>query len=136
MSNKIVVHYIDGKIIKGNGYDFSPEKKNFHLMPLNEEGLEKIINVKLSQLKAVFFVKDYDGNPEYKDVPEFIPGKSPYGHRIQITFKDNERMLGSTPGYDLDRLGFFFFPADPQSNNLRVFVVSSAVESIEEVELD
>ena len=43
-------------------------------------------------------------------------------------------MVGSTAGYDLDRLGFFFFPADPDCNNLRVFVISSAVESITELE--
>jgi hypothetical protein len=39
-------------------------------------------------------------------------------------------MVGSTMGYDPHRQGFFFFPADPQSNNLRVLVVAAAVSNV------
>lgn len=44
-----------------------------------------------------------------------------------MTFKDGEVLVGLTLGYDPNRLGFFVIPVDTQSNNLRVFVVSSAM---------
>ena len=134
MANRIVLHYADGRIIKGNGYDFSPDRPSFHLLPLNAQGLDKVVDVKLKQLKAVFFVRTFEGNPDYRERKEFATHETPYGNRISIKFKDGEVMVGSTAGYDLDRLGFFFFPADPDCNNLRVFVISSAVESITEIE--
>lgn len=134
MANRIVLHYADGRIIKGNGYDFSPDRPSFHLLPLNAQGLEKVIDVKLKQLKAVFFVRTFEGNPGYRERKDFDPEQMPYGNRISIKFKDGEIMVGSTAGYDLDRLGFFFFPADQDCNNLRVFVISQAVESISEIE--
>ncbi|OPZ60426.1 MAG: hypothetical protein BWY87_00477 [Deltaproteobacteria bacterium ADurb.Bin510] len=134
MANRIVLHYADGRIIKGNGYDFSPEKPNFHLMPLNAQGLDKVVDVKLKQLKAVFFVRTFEGNPDHRERKVFHPEEKPYGNRVSIKFKDGEVMVGSTAGYDLDRLGFFFFPADPDCNNIRVFVISAAVESITELE--
>jgi Family of unknown function (DUF6982) len=39
-------------------------------------------------------------------------------------------LIGYTPGYDSRRTGFFLFPADPRSNNLRIFVVSGAVAAV------
>ena len=42
---------------------------------------------------------------------EFAPGEMPYGNLLRIKFKDGEVMVGTSSGYDLDRLGFFFFPA-------------------------
>ena len=134
MANRIVLHYTDGRIIKGNGYDFSPDRPSFHLLPLNAQGLEKVVDVKLKQLKAVFFVRTFEGNPDYRERKEFKAGDVPYGNLISIKFKDGEVMVGTSSGYDLDRLGFFFFPADPDCNNLRVFVISQAVESISEIE--
>ena len=38
---------------------------------------------------------------------------------------DGEVLVGSTLGYDPKRQGFFIFPADPKSNNVRVYIVSS-----------
>ena len=134
MANRIVLHYTDGRIVKGNGYDFSPDKPSFHLLPLNAQRLEKVIDVKLKQLKAVFFVRSFEGDPAYQEPKDFEPGAMRYGTPLSLKFKDGEIMVGTSSGYDLDRLGFFFFPADPNCNNLRVFVISSAVESISEFE--
>jgi hypothetical protein len=39
-------------------------------------------------------------------------------------------LVGSTVGYAPQRLGFFLFPVDPKSNNLRVFVISAAVRKV------
>jgi hypothetical protein len=47
-----------------------------------------------------------------------------------VVFKDSEVILGTTQGYQPGRPGFFIFPADPRSNNERVYVVSSATQEI------
>jgi len=36
-------------------------------------------------------------------------------------------MVGTTLGYGQGRSGFFIIPADPKSNNIKVFAISSAV---------
>ena len=47
-----------------------------------------------------------------------------------MTFKDGEVLVGSTQGYQQDRPGFFLVPADPRSNNDRIYVVTTAVEKV------
>ncbi|MDO8955490.1 MAG: hypothetical protein Q7W38_01390 [Deltaproteobacteria bacterium] len=49
---------------------------------------------------------------------------------MEVTFKDKEVMVGSVLGYDPKRPGFFLFPSDPHSNNLKIFVVSRAVSKV------
>lgn len=43
---------------------------------------------------------------------------------------DGEVLVSSTLGYDPKRQGFFIFPADPKSNNIRVYAVSSGVKKV------
>ena len=125
MQFQVVVHFTDGRILKGHATDFFPNKEIFHL---NETGSGKTSEIKISELKGVFFVKTFSGNPahhERKDLER--PGM---GKRIQVKFKDGEMLIGYTSGYSPDRAGFFVFPADPESNNEKVFVVMAATESV------
>jgi hypothetical protein len=82
----------------------------------------------VSDLKAVFFVKSLVGNAAYHENKEF--GGPASGRKVQVSFKDGEVLVGSTQGYQPDRPGFFMVPADPQSNNDRVYVVVRAVEKV------
>jgi hypothetical protein len=84
--------------------------------------------VPTSQLKAVFFVRDFDGNPEFDDDRTFDAGVG--GRRLEVTFADDEVLIGSTLSYRPDGVGFFVNPADSQGNNLRIFVVSSALRHV------
>ena len=52
------------------------------------------------------------------------------GKRIQVKFKDGEVLIGYTSGYSPDRMGFFVFPSDPDSNNEKVFVVAAAAANV------
>ena len=132
MSNKIVVKYKDGKIVKGWSTDFGPNKEIFHLHPLEEYGKD-ILEIEISSLKAVFFVKDYKGDKNYKKVRTFEsqPQGVPSQRKIIIIFKDGENFYGTTHSYDPERKGFFVYPIDPKDNNDRVFVVSPAVNSVQ-----
>jgi hypothetical protein len=42
-------------------------------------------------------------------------------------------MVGSSMGFDPKREGFFLSPVDPMGNNLRVFVIISAVKGIRQL---
>ena len=129
---KIVVHYRNDRIIKGYSYDFYPNKSHFHLLPpvAGFSFTDEAIEVTVEDLKAVFFVKDFAGDPTYNERKHFAPGERPPGRKVAVKFRDGEMLVGSTMGYEPQRPGFFLIPADPKSNNLRVFVVAKAVSGI------
>lgn len=126
---KVVVRYSDGRVLKGYTQNFAPDKAYFHIRPVNMEAQNQIIKVSIKDLKGVFFVRDFAGDPDYKEKKTFPYGMNIIGRKIEVTFKDGEVMVGSTTGYDphLRRPGFFVSPSDPDWNLLRVFVVSEAV---------
>ncbi|GAB4113485.1 MAG: hypothetical protein Kow00103_05560 [Candidatus Caldatribacteriota bacterium] len=131
ISNKMVVKYKDGTIIKGWSTNFNPNQDIFHLHPLEEYGTE-LVEVNVNELKAVFFVKDYKGNKDYKKVRTFEgqPQPIPSQRKIIIIFKDGENFYGTTHSFNPERKGFFAYPIDPHDNNERVFVVNPAVNSV------
>lgn len=128
MENKVVVHMKDGTIQKGITQDFSAMRDTFHLLPAEGGGIPKEINIE--DMKALFFVKDYMGNREYERVREFT-SNAQYGKKAIITFNDGEQMWGTYQGYDEKRRGFFFYPVDPDDNNIRIYIVRSSIKNIE-----
>jgi hypothetical protein len=124
---KVVVHYADGKVIKGFSGDFYPNKDRFHLFPATDPTGEAM-EVLIKDLKAIFFVRDFIGDSQYNERKIFLEGEKGQGRKLEVICIDDELFVGSTLGYDSKRKGFFVFPVDPSSNNMRVFVVSSAVK--------
>ena len=126
MINKIVIHFVNGKVRKGTTADFFPNKDTFHL---DDRDDGKIHEINVKDLKAVFFVKSFDGDParyEKLNIERIGLGK-----RIKIRFRDGEMMVGYTQGYAPTRSGFIFFPADPDSNNEKAFIVNASTEKIQ-----
>lgn len=130
IQNKIVVRYQDGRLLKGITNDFFPNKDFFHMELMDALPGSKSLVLRVIELKAVFFVKGFGGNPNYNDKKEFDPAKSSVGRRIKVVFKDGELMVGTTTGYQSDRPGFFIVPADPDSNVERCFVVKAATQEV------
>ena len=126
--NKVVLACLDGRRIKGYVYDFSALKDFLNLLPQENPLQEHATRVELKDLKAVFFVKDFIGNSQYREDPR--AESSMHGRKIEVTFHDGETILGKTEGYNPQKLGFFVFPGDPQSNNIRIFVVSKNARNI------
>ena len=126
---KVVARYNDGKRVKGLSQDFFPNKDRFHVSPADKPSGEAV-EISLKELKAVFFVRDFAGNAQYNERKEYIQGDRPSGRKIEVMFKDGEVLVGTTLGYDPNRPGFFLFPADPKSNNIRVFAVTTAVRKV------
>jgi hypothetical protein len=85
--------------------------------------------INLDILKAVFFVKDFQGNRTHKDSHDFSKAPS-FGKHIIITFYDGEKFYGTSETIHRDRLGFFIFPIDPDANTIRAFVINSFIESV------
>jgi len=127
-ANRIVVHFKNGAVCKGITHDFIPEKPKFHLNHLDG----RIEEVDTELLKAIFFVKNYEGNKSHQDKKGFagIDTKDTRGLKIKVTFADNEIIYGSTLGYNKQRKGFFVLPIDPESNNIRIYVVASSVKDV------
>jgi len=126
---KVVVRYSCGRVIKGFTQDFFPTKKLFHLTTVDNPSAGQI-EVSIEDLKAIFIVLDFVGHPLYKERKKYVEGEKPSGQKVEVTFIDGEVLVGSTLGYDPKRQGFFIFPADPKSNNIRVYAVSSGVEKV------
>jgi len=121
----IVARFADGHTAKGTTHDFAPDKDIFHVYVDGDES-KPAVTLRMGALKAVFFVKTYQGNRYHVEDKTFRPGHEP-GRRIKVTFKDKEEIVGFTTGSLAGRVGFFVLPADPASNNHRIFIVHNAV---------
>ena len=126
MQNKIVVHILNGPIIKGHTTDFNKDAEKFNLQ---DPDTRISTEVEISRLKAIFFVKDSEGNKDYQERHDF--DRAGLGKKIRVRFIDGETVVGYTTGYSPDRPSFFLFPADPHSNNERIFVITAATEKVE-----
>jgi len=123
--NTIVIHTVQGGIVKGSTGDFRPNQEKFHIILENGE----VAAMSVPKLKAVFFVKDLTGDPSHEDSYEdVVPGG---GRKVKVTFKDGEVVVGFTTAYSAERQGWFLVPADKNSNNLRIYVVNAAVADVE-----
>jgi hypothetical protein len=125
---KVVARYRNGKVIKGFWQNFFANKDRFHLFA--PDNPMQPMGIIMRDLKAVFFVRDFAGDPRYREQKAFEDGDKPRGHQVEITFADGEVMVGSTLGYGPNREGFFIIPADPKCNNIRVYAVASSVQRI------
>lgn len=126
---KVVIRYTDGRVVKGLTQNFFPNKDRFHIRSASTTS-EDPIEILIKDLKAIFFVRDFDGNPEYNERKEYTAGEKVHGKIVEVTFMDGEVLVGTTLGYNPNRLGFFVFPADQSSNNIRAFAVMTAVKSV------
>lgn len=127
-SLKVVARFLDGRTLKGATHDFSPDKEHFHVVPEGGDR-SRAVAVPIGALKAIFFVKSFKGNKYQVDDRTFrLAGDR--GRPVRIRFKDGEEIAALAPGSTVGRGGFFVVPADPRSNNQRIFVVRAAVAEV------
>jgi hypothetical protein len=96
MNNKVVARYADGRILKGMTADFVPGREVFHVTPRGASVETPPVEVRTSDLKALFFVKDFDGDPNHVEANAFSPDNPPEGRAIRVAFRDGEVLVGST----------------------------------------
>lgn len=127
--NRVVAHFQDGRVLKGVTQDFAPLKTSFHLFVDGEE-TGRPLTVPVGALKGLFFVKTYEGDRRHEVRYDYERARQ-QGRRVEVTFQDGETIKGFTMGYSKDKQGFFLIPADPDGNNLRVFVVNAATARVD-----
>lgn len=130
--NKVVVHFRFGKVLKGHTRDLTPTKETFHLTSDMDEDRGTIHEIRLADLKAVFFVKSLEGDKGYTEKKRFdeIDSSSLRGLKIKVEFYDGEIVRGVSLSYNKNKKGFYIVPLDPDCNNERVYVVATSVKDV------
>lgn len=137
--DKAVLRFLDGSVLKGHLTAFSEEAA---VITLCEADNDTVHTVNADILKAIFFVKTFEGKKEHHDKKSYVARKPGY-RRTFIKFNDGEDMVGFLEGevpweksFFLSKKkiqhlkGFYLLPADGSSNNNRVFVFTGAVRDV------
>lgn len=111
---RVVLRYRDGRTERVTIEPIDPATEK--VMAHREDGA--VSEVAFGDLKAIFFPQSPGAEPT-----------EPSGFHLSIEFADGEVIRG-TANYNPERNGFFLFPHD-RSKNDRIFVVNSAIVSIE-----
>jgi len=112
---KVVLRYRDGRTERATLDPIDPAGE-IVTVHRDEDGP---VEVPFAELKAVF----------YPHVREGEPVEPAAGLHIAVEFYDGE-VINGMAHYNPERNGFFLFPQD-RSKNDRIFVVNSAIASIE-----
>jgi Family of unknown function (DUF6982) len=136
---KVVAHKKSGQVLKGYADlslpvadesfpDPAPLQlpKELLLQPLTAG---KALHVGLDSLKAIFFVRSFEGDQSYAETKFFNPAPKIEGLWVHLTFEDGETTEGIVHNGItlLNGSGFLMKPPDPQSNNEAVYVMKSAL---------
>jgi hypothetical protein len=122
---RIVARRLDGGLAKGHAVAFEPGAE----VVLEHEPDGRQVAIAAADLKAVFFVKDLQGDPRYEDSRSYRDSQL-LGRRVWVRFQDGEEMAGWSLSYRRGCAGFYVFPSDPQSNIEMAWVYSHAVRSV------
>jgi len=128
MQNTVVARFLDGRTVKGKTLNVDPSRPSFHVRSDSGQSIE----VYLRDLKALFFVKDTEGNPSHHEATEPTPGDPRLvgGQPIAVEFKDGEQIVGATNRFPPNRPFFYVTPVDPKSNNIRILINRAAAVRI------
>lgn len=111
----VVMRYRDGRTDRGTLIKTDVERQIVRVT--RDDGATE--EVPFSTLKALFFPRNAPDDPLEEQA----------GSTITVEFADGEIIRGVAQ-YNPERNGFFLFPLD-RSKNERIFVVNSAIASIE-----
>lgn len=118
--NKVVARYADGRIVKGTTLNVDVAKPVLHVRA--PDGITA--EVRLAELKALFFVKTLEGDSLHDEGMEAAPA-DPRGRGarlVEMRFRDGERLVAFANRYPLTANFFFVVPVDSGSNNIRILV--------------
>jgi hypothetical protein len=124
----IVARLFDGTTVKGFTTNFFPNHPSFHIRI--ETGDQ--VAVRMSDLKAVFFVRSLEGNPDHHKSREFPDDADSdgRGEKVAVLFKDGEVLTGYAQTFRPGSQGFYLAPSDNDGNNVRVYVLNRATNCI------
>ena len=126
---KVVLRRLDHGLTKGF-VDPTSYLAPSGIRMLDREG--RTLSVPFNEIKGLFFVRDFDGNPHRSERKLFQSRPRLAGLWVRMLFKDKEVLEGLLPNnlVELSPEGFLVTPADVYSNNLRVFVPRAALSEM------
>jgi hypothetical protein len=128
--NRVVAHFKDGSLLKGYTQDFIPQREIFTLT--SEDSRNNVAEIRITDLKALFFVRKFEGNKDYVEKKTFdeFDAFGLRGLKIKAVFYDGEIIRGMSFDYSTHFNGFHIIPADSKSNNERIYVVADSLVDI------
>lgn len=136
---KVVAHLRDGKLIKGYTDIVAPDTLEELLqqgpfplpeqVPLRTTGARQAHTIDLESLKALFFVKSFEGRDQYQELKFFDAHPPVLGLWVRIKYFDGEASEGVVHNslHYLMNPGFFLKPPDAHSNNKLIYVLKSSL---------
>jgi len=127
--NNVVARFADGRIVKGVSMNVDITKPACHVS--TSDG--KMEEVRLADLKALFFVKSLDGDSAHNEAmaAEATDPRARGSILVELRFTDSERLVAFANRFPPLGAYFFLVPVDPKSNNIRILVNRAQVVSID-----
>ena len=125
---KVVAHYLDGRLVKGETFDLVPGKPTCLIHTPDGQS----VSVTVSELKGLFVVKDHAGKPDYQETKSMNPAdpRARGARWLEMKFLDGEVVVGLSTNYTEEVPAFPVVPTDAKSNNNRILVNRAALESL------
>lgn len=127
---RLVVRMNSGDTLYGVCFALNIKHDAFHLDLVDKRGQPqgKTKRVAFKDLKAIYYVKSFDGNFD-----QSIAYREPHvpGPAVVVEFADGEILRGNTfNNYREDQPRFYVIPEDDKSNNISVLVERAAVVGV------
>lgn len=128
-TKKVYVRRFDGSLL--HGY-VSPQT---FLRPTGVELLDRsaeVVSIPYEEVKGVYFVREFEPNPEAKQKTVFASRPKQDGLWIRVNFRDGDVLEGVLPNNLLlmEANGLTLTPPDPNGNAQRVFVPRTALSNL------
>jgi hypothetical protein len=137
---KVVAHLRDGRLIKGYFSSLPVELDTLknrpvdmpRMMQVEEEGSGAQVEVHAESLKALFFVKSFEGRTNYRELKFFQVAPEYAGLWVRVTFFDGETTEGLVHNAieTFVTPGFLLKPPDPLSNNELAYVMKASLVEV------
>ena len=127
---RLVVRTREGKVAYGFTMALNKNAEGFHLdlVDKNNQPLGKAVHVQFKDLKAIYYVKSYDGRFDPDKYDHTMPDN---GVPLVLLFEDGEIVKGHALGTGYVREPrFYFVPEERESNNIGMLVERAAVSKI------
>lgn len=130
--DRVVVHFKNGKLLKGQTSDFVPAQGTFHVTSEQDHDKGRMYEIRCADLKAIFFVKTLEGDHAYVEKKNFndVDASGRRGLKIKVEFSDGEVIRGMSFDYSKKFNGFFIMPIDPRSNNGKIYVIADHLRDV------